>query len=144
MVGHLLASLVVQRVKHLTTMRETWVWSLSGEESPREGNGNPLQYSCLENPMDEEVWWATVHGVTKSWTRLSDFNSLAIIILNSFLGRLPIFSSLFFFFLVGFYHVPSPAEYFSAFSICLDCCVWGTLSAGSKFVVPLNCSVFSL
>ena len=30
---------------------------------PREGNGNPLQYSCLENPMDEEAWWATVHGV---------------------------------------------------------------------------------
>ena len=39
--------------------------------SPREGNGNPLQYSCLENPMDGGVWRATVHGVTKSWTRLS-------------------------------------------------------------------------
>ena len=36
--------------------------------SPGEGNGNPLQYSCLENPMDREAWWATVHGVTKSWT----------------------------------------------------------------------------
>ena len=34
-------------------------------------NGNPLQYSCLENPMDEGAWWAAVHGVTKSWTRLS-------------------------------------------------------------------------
>ena len=33
----------------------------------------PLQYSCLENPMDEGAWWATVHGVAKSWTRLSDF-----------------------------------------------------------------------
>ena len=32
---------------------------------PGEGNGNPLQYSCLENPMDEGAWWATVHGVTK-------------------------------------------------------------------------------
>ena len=31
-------------------------------------NGNPLQYSCLENPMDREAWWATVYGVTKSWT----------------------------------------------------------------------------
>ena len=41
--------------------------------SPGEGNGNPLQYSCLENPMDGGVWWATVHGVSKSWTRLSDF-----------------------------------------------------------------------
>jgi len=39
---------------------------------PGEGNGNPLQYSCLENSMDREAWWATVHGVTKSWTRLSD------------------------------------------------------------------------
>ena len=34
--------------------------------SPGEGNGNPLQYSCLENPMDRGAWWATVHGVTKS------------------------------------------------------------------------------
>ena len=38
-----------------------------------EGNGKPLQYSCLENPMDREAWWATVHGVAKSWTGLSDF-----------------------------------------------------------------------
>ena len=38
-----------------------------------EGNGNPLQYSCLENPMDRGAWWATIHGVTKSRTRLSDF-----------------------------------------------------------------------
>ena len=38
-----------------------------------EGNGNPLQYSCLENPMDQGAWWATIHGVAKSWTRLSDF-----------------------------------------------------------------------
>ena len=41
--------------------------------SPGEGNGNPLQYSCLENPMDGGAWWATAHGVAKSWTRLSDF-----------------------------------------------------------------------
>jgi len=40
--------------------------------SPGEGNGNPLQYSCLEYPMDRGAWWATVHGVAKSWTRLSD------------------------------------------------------------------------
>ena len=40
--------------------------------SPGEGNGNPLQYSCLENPMDGGAWWATVHGVAKSRTRLSD------------------------------------------------------------------------
>ena len=41
--------------------------------SPGEGNGNPLQYSCLENPMDRGAWWATVQGVTKSRTWLSDF-----------------------------------------------------------------------
>ena len=44
--------------------------------SPGEGNGNPLQYSCLENPMDGGAWWATVHGVAKSQTRLSDLTSL--------------------------------------------------------------------
>ena len=37
------------------------------------GNGNPLQYSCLENPMDGGAWWAAVHGVAKSRRRLSDF-----------------------------------------------------------------------
>ena len=41
--------------------------------STGEGNVNPLQYSCLENPMDRGAWWTTVHGVTKSRTRLSDF-----------------------------------------------------------------------
>ena len=39
--------------------------------SPGEGNGNPLQYSCLENPMDREAWLVTVHRVAKSWTQLS-------------------------------------------------------------------------
>ena len=43
------------------------------ERFPGEGNGNPLQYSCLENSMDREAWQATVLGVTKSQTRLSDF-----------------------------------------------------------------------
>ena len=41
--------------------------------SPGEGNGNPLQYSCLENPMDGGAWGAIVHGVAKSRKRLSDF-----------------------------------------------------------------------
>ena len=40
--------------------------------SPGEGNGNPLQYACLENPMDRGAWWAAVHGVAKSGARLSD------------------------------------------------------------------------
>ena len=44
------------------------------ERSPRGGNDNPLQYYCLENPMDRGAWWATVHGVTKQmdWTQISD------------------------------------------------------------------------
>ena len=44
--------------------------------SPGEGNGNPLQYSGLENPTDRGAWWATVHRVTKSWTQLSDLHPL--------------------------------------------------------------------
>ena len=52
--------------------------------SPGEGNGNPLQYSCLENPMDIVAWWATVHKVAKSWTHLSDFTSL----LHFMLGKI--------------------------------------------------------
>jgi len=47
------------------------LWSLSIKI--REGNGTPLQYSCLENPMDRGAWWAAVHGVTEGWTWLSDF-----------------------------------------------------------------------
>ena len=43
--------------------------------SPGEGNGNPLQYSCLENPMDRGAWQATVHAVAKCQTQLSDFTS---------------------------------------------------------------------
>ena len=41
--------------------------------TPGEGKGTPLQYSCLENPIDGGAWWAAVHGVAKSWTGLSDF-----------------------------------------------------------------------
>ena len=64
-------------------------WWLSGKESatnaadgglipasgrsPGEGNGNPLQYSCLGNRTDRGAWWTTVHGVAQSWTRLSHF-----------------------------------------------------------------------
>ena len=47
---------------------------LSGQAG--EGNGKPLQYSCLENPMDGGAWWAAVHGVATSRTRLSNFPSL--------------------------------------------------------------------
>ena len=52
--------------KDLTEAEEIKKWY-------REGNSNPLQYSCLENPMDRGAWWAAVHGVAKSQTRLNDF-----------------------------------------------------------------------
>ena len=64
---------MAQTVKHLPI---TWVdpGSVPGSgRSPGEGNGNPLQYSYLENPMDGRPWQATVHGVAKSRTQLSDF-----------------------------------------------------------------------
>ena len=51
--------------------------------SPGEGNGNPLQEYCLENPMDRGAWQATVNGVTKSQTQLSDFTSLYTILKTS-------------------------------------------------------------
>ena len=66
------ASVVAQTVKNLPAMQETWVQSLGWEDSPGEGNGNPLQRSCLENPMDRGACEATVHGVSKSQTRLSN------------------------------------------------------------------------
>ena len=50
--------------------------------SPGEGNVTPLKYFCLENPMDGGAWWATVHGVAKSWTRPSDFTSLQMMSLR--------------------------------------------------------------
>ena len=57
-------------VKNPPAMQETGVPSLGWEESPGIGKGNPLQYSCLRNPVDRGAWWAIVHGVVESWTRL--------------------------------------------------------------------------
>ena len=51
---------------------ETWVRSLGWEDPLEKEMAAPLQYSCLGNPTDKGAWWATVHGVAKSWTRLSD------------------------------------------------------------------------
>ena len=68
-----MASLVAQMVKK-SACNAVDPGSIPGAgRSPGEGNGNPLQYSCLENPMAGGAWWAMVHGVTKSQTRLSDF-----------------------------------------------------------------------
>ena len=60
-------------VKCPPAMRKTCGLIPGSGRSPEEGNGNPLQYSCLENSMDGGAWCATVHGVTKSQTRPSDF-----------------------------------------------------------------------
>ena len=74
------ASLVAQSVENLPATQETRVQSLDREGPCGEGNSYPLQYACLENSMDGGAWWATVHGVAKSWTRLSDFTSLHLLI----------------------------------------------------------------
>ena len=50
--------------------------------SPGEWDGYPLQYSCLENPMDRGSWRAAVHGVAKSWTRMRDFHFLSFIVIK--------------------------------------------------------------
>ena len=72
-----------------------WVQSLS-PWSPGEGNGDPLQHSCLGNPMDSGAHWATVHGVAKSQTRLSDWTTMYLLIYPStldiwvaFIGFIP-------------------------------------------------------
>ena len=50
--------------------------SISGSgRPPGEGDGSPLKYSCLENPMDKGAWWAIVHGFAKSWTRLKQLST---------------------------------------------------------------------
>ena len=71
-----LGFLVAQRLKRLpeSACNAGDLGSIPGSgRSPGEGNDNPLQYSCLENPMDRGAWWAAVHGVAKSQTQLSDF-----------------------------------------------------------------------
>ena len=60
-----LPSLVAQSVKNLPAVQETWVRFLGWEDSPGEGNGNPLQCSLLKNPTDRGASWTTVHGVAK-------------------------------------------------------------------------------
>ena len=66
------ASWVAQIIKNLPATQETRLQSLGQEDPPGEWNDNPLQYSCLRNPMDRGDCQATVRGVAKSWTRLSD------------------------------------------------------------------------
>ena len=62
-------------VKNLPMMQETQVWVPGSGRSAGEGNGNPLQYSCLGNPMDRGAWCATVHGVTKELDMTEQLNN---------------------------------------------------------------------
>ena len=64
--------LVAQTVKHLPAIQETWVPSLGQEDALEKEMATHSSILGLENPMDRGAWWATVHGVTKSQTRLSD------------------------------------------------------------------------
>ena len=74
--GMIKTSLVAQRLKHLSTNVGD-LGSIPGlGRSPGEGNGNPLQYPCLENPMDGGAWRATVHRIAKNQTQLSDFTEV--------------------------------------------------------------------
>ena len=70
------ASLVAQIVKNLPAMQETWVWSLGWEDSLEKETANLSRNSVLEKSMDRGAWQATVHGVAKSWTWLSNYHSL--------------------------------------------------------------------
>ena len=67
-----LGFLAAQLVKNLPAMQETWVRSLSWEDSLEKEKATQPQYSGLENPLDRGAWWAAVHGVAQSQTRLSD------------------------------------------------------------------------
>ena len=67
------ASSVAPMVKNPPSMKETPIQSWGQEDSPGAGNDTSLQYSCLENPMDRGAWRTTIHRVTKSWTRLSNW-----------------------------------------------------------------------
>ena len=67
-----MASLVVQMVKNLPAVQETWLRSLGQEDLLEKGMATHSSILALENSMDRGAWWATVHGVTKTQTRLSD------------------------------------------------------------------------
>ena len=63
---------MVQMIKNLPAMQETWIQSLSWEDPLEEGMATHSSILAWRIPMDREAWWATVHGATKSQTRLSD------------------------------------------------------------------------
>ena len=114
------ASLVAQMVKNQAAMQETWVWDLGlipgSGRSPGEGHGNPLQYSCLENPRDRGAWRATVPGVTKSRTRLSAWHFHFSLLLST----MPVFLFLFKYAYLFFSHTKLSASRW-CLSLSLHC-----------------------
>ena len=64
---------MIQTVNNLPAMQETWVRSLGWEDPLEKGMAIHSSISSLQNSMDRGTWWATVHGVTNSWTQLSDY-----------------------------------------------------------------------
>ena len=66
------ASVVAQMVKNPPTVRETWVWSLGWEDPLEEGMATHSSILAWRIPMDRGAWWASVHGIAKSWARLSN------------------------------------------------------------------------
>ena len=96
--------------------------------SPGEGNSNPLQYSCLENPMDGGAWWATVQRVAKSRTRLSDFTFTFMLTLH--------FHYLLFSEYLIFTLLTSMLQYF----IMLYVCVCWVVQSCLTLCDPLDCS----
>ena len=84
------ASLVAQRLKRLPAMQETQVQSLGWEDPLEKEMATHSSILGLENPMDREAWWATVHGVAKSRTWLSNFTYLEMEEVPSFLLLLPV------------------------------------------------------
>ena len=120
--------------------------------SPREGNDNPLQYSCLENSMARGAWWATVHGVTKNQTRLSDSTTTATAGCERREGEwgrqmwdirraVCVFFSFFPFFLNSFLYPCLPSffpSFFFFFQTGKGWCLWWTIKANLPRILELR------
>ena len=65
----------LSKLQEMVKDGEAWHAAVHGVPKSREGSGNPLQCSCLENPMEGGAWWAAVYGVAQSWTRLKGLSS---------------------------------------------------------------------